>query len=65
MATRAELGRIHYRVVSGNSPVEFSKELATATGDGWKPTLLTSAAVKTADGEIMEIVAIVEKQGQI
>jgi hypothetical protein len=48
-------------VISGNSAPEFSTELGKATSDGWKPILLTSAVAATPDGEIVKIVAIVEK----
>ena len=61
MATRAEGNRTRYKAISGNSAPEFSTELGKATSDGWKPILLTSAVAATPDGEIVKIVAIVEK----
>jgi hypothetical protein len=47
-----------YKVISGSNAVEFDKELRTATGDGWKPILLTSAAAGWAG---YQIVAILQK----
>jgi len=50
-----------YKVISGPSPAEFSRELLNVTSDGWRPILLTSCAAGTATGTGMAIVAIVEK----
>lgn len=53
--------RTEYKVISANSAAEFSKVLASAISDHWRPILLTSAAVQTPDGAVLNIVAIVER----
>ncbi|MGD1214369.1 MAG: hypothetical protein ABR861_05230 [Terriglobales bacterium] len=49
-----------YKVISANSTHDFQRELLKETAGGWKPILLTSAAVSA----VYSIAAILEKHGE-